>query len=80
MTPESYGAGPHMCAILVEFWGWKEVITRKNGYHGPHFQETRRTTYGGLISPNLFNMVVNNVVHNWLSMTVEDKLVAHDGL
>ena len=30
--------------------------------------------------PTLFNLVVDNVVRNWLSMTVEDELVAHDGL
>ena len=34
-TLEGYGAGPKMQVILVEFWLWQEVATRKNGYHGP---------------------------------------------
>ena len=28
----------------------------------------------------LFNIVVDNVIRTWLTMTVEDKKVAHDGL
>ena len=69
-----------MCGILAEFWEQKEVVTQKNGYRGPHFQATRGKTQGGLISPTLFNMVVDNVVCNWLYMMVEDKLVSHEGL
>ena len=35
---------------------------------------------GGMTSLTLFNVVVDNVVHNWLSMKVEDDMVIHDGL
>ena len=52
----------------------------KNGYHGPHLQVTRGTTQGGLISPTLFNLIVDNVVRNWLALAVEDELVTHKGL
>ena len=30
--------------------------------------------------PTLFNLIVNNVVMNWLAMTVEDQPVAHETL
>ena len=36
--------------------------------------------HGGLISPTLFNVVVDNVVRTWLDMTSEDQSVAHEGL
>ena len=32
------------------------------------------------MSPKLFNVVVENVIRNWLAMTVEDQRVARDGL
>ena len=35
---------------------------------------------GGIVSPSLFNVVVDNVVRTWLEMTVEDQLVAHEVL
>ena len=63
---DGYGTGPHLCRILVGFWEQQEVINRQNGYHGPHL--------------HLFYMIVNNVVCKCLSMTVEEKLFAHDGL
>ena len=34
----------------------------------------------GLVSPTLFNLVVDNVIWTWLAMTVEDHRVAHNGL
>ena len=78
-TLEGYGAGPHMRGLLEEFCKRQEVVIRKNGYHGTHFQETRGTTQGGHIYPTLFNLILDNVVHNWLVLTVEDDLVAHEG-
>ena len=77
-TLEGYGTGPHLCRIFADIWEQQEVVTHKNGYHGLKLQVTRGTTQGGLTSSTLFNMVFNNVLHNWLSITVEDKLVAHD--
>ena len=79
-TLEGYGAGPHMCRILAEFWDQQEVATHQNEYHVPHFQTTMGVTQGGLILPTLFNMVFDNVVQNWLSMVLEDKLFTHDGM
>ena len=79
-TLEGYGDGPHMCGILAKFWEQQEIVTQKNGYHVPQLKSTRGTTQGGLIPPILFNTVVKNVVRNWLSMTVEEELVVHNGL
>ena len=79
-TLEVYGSGNHMYEVLEELWEWKEVVTRKNEYHGFHFQVKRGTTQGVLISPSLFNLAFENVVRNWLSMTEEGKIVDHDRL
>ena len=80
MTLEGYGSGTHMHGLLEEFWERQKVITWKNRYHGPHFKETRETTQGYLISPTLFNLIIENMVHNCLVFIVEEKLFAHEGL
>ena len=35
---------------------------------------------GGLVSSMLFNVVVDNFIRTWLSMTLENQRVARDGL
>ena len=69
-----------MCNLLVVFLYQQEFIAHQNGYHGPYFKTTRGTTQGILISPNLFNLIVYNVVCNWLALMVDDQLPAQEGL
>ena len=79
-TLEGYVSGPHMCRLLYVFWDQQEVFTRQKGYQIPHFKVIWGTTQGGIISPTLIDLIVNNVVIYWLALTVEDQLVAHKGL
>ena len=60
-----------MCRLLEVFWDQQDAITRRNGYHVPCFKATWETTQVGLMSPTLFDFIVNNVVRDWLEMTVE---------
>ena len=69
-----------MCRLLETFWEQQEVVTRQNGYCGPHFRATRRKTQCGLISLTLFNFIINNVASKWLVKIVEDQMVAQEGL
>ena len=62
------------------FWYQQEFFTCQNVYHGLHFKATWGTNQGGLISHTLLNLIVENVVRNWLALTVEDQLVAQEGL
>ena len=69
-----------MYMLLVVLWDKQEVVTRQKGYHVPHFRATRGTNQFGLVSPTLFNFIVNNVVRNWLAPVVEGQLFAQEGL
>ena len=80
IIPEGYVTGPCLCGLLQTFWDCPQVVSRQNGFHGPAFPTTRGTTQGGLFSLTLFNVVVDNVIRTWMSMTVEDQRVAHDRL
>ena len=35
---------------------------------------------GGLVSPTLVSVVVENIIRTWLAITVDDQRVAHDRL
>ena len=65
---------------MEAFWNFQQVVPRHNGFQGTAFPYTSGTTQEVLVSPTLFTVVVYNVVRTWLSMTVEDHRVTHDGL
>ena len=56
------------------------MVLRQNGLHRPAFPSRRGTTQGRLVSPTLFNVVVDNFIRTWLAMKVEYHRVARDGL
>ena len=56
------------------------MLPRKNGFHGPAFPTTRGTVQGGRVPLTLFNVVVDNIIRTWLTITVEDQRVVHNGL
>ena len=61
---KGYGAGLCMCGILETFWDCQQVVTRQNGFHRLTFSATMGTMQGELMSPTLFNIVVDNVIRN----------------
>ena len=70
-TLEGYRVGPRMCGLLKTYLAHQKVVPRQNVYHGPALPYTRGTTQGGLVSPTLFNGVMDNVIWTWLAMAVE---------
>ena len=61
-TLEGYGAGPRLYELLAMFWVHQKVVPQQNGYHGPTFPATRGTNQGGLVSPMLFNAIIDNAI------------------
>ena len=61
-TLEGYGARPRMCGFLETVWYHQQVVLTHNGCHSLAFLATQGTTHGGLVSPTLFNVVVDNVI------------------
>ena len=71
ITLEGYEVVPQLCGILDTFWDCQQVVPRQNGFHVPAFPATRGTTQGRLVSPTLFNVVVDNIIRSWLAMIVD---------
>jgi len=63
---EQYGVGPKAIRLLRRFWERQQVIAKQSGYHGDPFEATRGVTQGDVISPTIFNIVVDAVVRYWL--------------
>ena len=78
MILEGYGAITHMFMLLDVFWDQQKVVNFQNGYHGPHFNGTRRNSQDRIISPTLFKLIFENMVQNCLALKVEDSLVAQE--
>ena len=62
---EGYGVGPNILRIIRTFWERHTVIPRASGYHGRAFRATRGVTQGDILSPMIFNMVVDCILKAW---------------
>jgi hypothetical protein len=61
-----YGVGIRILRLLTNVWNSIQVVARQQGYYGEPFHSERGTTQGNIISPMIFNIVVNAVVRAWL--------------
>ena len=46
------------------------MVARAGGYYGTAFQGSRRVTQGDLLSPTIFNVVVDVVMRNWVTVVI----------
>ena len=77
---ERYGDVPRLCKLLGKFWVHQKVVPRLNFYHGPSFPDTWGTMQDSLVSPTLFNVVIDYFIRTWLDLTVEYQRSSIDGV
>ena len=65
------GVGTRACRIIQTYWRRLAMMARAGGYYGTAFQGAHRVTQGDPLSPNIFNVVVDEVVRHWLTVMVE---------
>ena len=81
---KAYGVGPNILRILLGVWAGDTMVPRQAGYFGKKFQANRGVRQGDIISPLIFNVMVDAVVRYWRNC-MGDTLVkalfyADDGL
>ena len=59
---EGYGVGPRYFRVLWTYWDKKGMVVRAGGYYWSAFQGSRGMTQEDLLSPTIFNVVVDVVV------------------
>jgi hypothetical protein len=62
---QRYGVGEGTARLLTNFWNSQQVVARQQGYYGVPFHVERGTTQGDIISPTIFNIVVDAIVRTW---------------
>ena len=70
---EQYGVGENILRLLRNYWENQEVAARQEQYHGEAFKPTRGVTQGDIVSPTIFNIVVDAIVRYWFSIISEDR-------
>ena len=56
--------------ILQTYWRRLTIVARAGGYYGTAFQGERRVTQGDLLPSTIFNVVVDAVVRNWVTVVI----------
>ena len=62
---KAYGMGERILRILNSFWADHWIVPKQAEFFGDPFQATRSVTQGDVISPTIFNMVIDAVLHAW---------------
>ena len=69
---EGYGVVPKARRLLTSYWLRLTMVVRAGGYYGTAFGGERGVTQGDLLSPTIFNVVVNAVVRHWVHGVIEE--------
>ena len=64
---EGYSVGPRVRRLLQIYWRRLTMVAIVGGYYGTEFQGERGATQGDPLSPTIFNVVVDAVVHHWVT-------------
>jgi hypothetical protein len=62
---EAYGIGPHIHSIIQAVWDLETVVPKSGRCFGIPFPAWRGVRQGDIISPIIFNIIVDAVVREW---------------
>ena len=60
---KAYGIGPNICHIIEQTWKMDQMIPKQAGCYGTAFNTSRGVRQGDIISPTVFNIVVDAVIN-----------------
>jgi hypothetical protein len=62
---EQYGVGPNIICLLRRYWSNNTLVPKQSGFFGEPFAAERGVTQGDVISPTIFNIIVDAVLRMW---------------
>ena len=81
---EGYGVGPRLIQIIKNIWEGDTMVTKQAGYFGRPFRAKRGVRQGDILSPMIFNIMMDAVIRYWESEEQEEnrnvQFYADDGL
>ena len=69
---KGYGVGERVRRMLKEYWERTTMVARAGSYYGKGFKIGRGVTQGYPLSSTIFNVVVDAVVRQWLTIAVKE--------
>jgi len=60
-----YGVGPNIIRIIENIWAGDTMVTKQSGYYGEPFRAKRGVRQGDILSPMIFNIMVDAVLRAW---------------
>ncbi len=69
-TLKDYGVGPCFLRLLKAFWDHQQIVAKQSGFYGPLFTASRGGTQGSLVFPEIFNIMIDNIVRHWLTLVI----------
>ena len=64
---QRYGVGANLIRLIQASWAGDTMISRQAGYYDRPFKASRGVRQGDILSPLIFNIMVDAVVRNWRS-------------
>jgi hypothetical protein len=81
---EGYGLGANLRRFLSMIWEGDTMVPKQSGYFGKAFKASRGVRQGDIISPMIFNIVLDAVIREWEVQMGENSIstqfYADDGL
>ena len=62
---KGYGVGDNIRRIINTIWEGDTMVPRQEGYYGKPFKAKRGVRQGDIVSPFIFNIMVDAVVRHW---------------
>ena len=59
---KAYGVGPKIIHIIEQTWEMDRMIPKQSGCYGKEFNTSRGVRQGDIVSPTVFNIVVDAVI------------------
>ena len=67
----THGVGPWSLRLIYMYWYRLTMVASGGGYFRYPFKGQHGMTQGYLLSPAIFNVVVDTVLRHWVSMVAE---------
>ena len=63
--------GPRAIRILQTYWFQITMVAKSGGYNDPPSKVFRGVTQGNPLSPTIFNISMDAVMHHWVAVVAE---------
>jgi exonuclease III len=62
---KGYGVGNNVRRIISKVWDGDTMVPKQAGYYGNPFRANRGVRQGDIMSPTIFNIVVDAIIRDW---------------